>query len=618
MGKRNSVVILSSDDEDDTVTPGSRSSSRRRTTGGDSKSSSGKGKSGSGGGYRCRGSGRKKARVSEIVRFNEFESLYEDFSEDFAGFKVSAGFRRPDGMESWVDKHRPQSLEDLAVNKKKVEEVKLWFDKRVRDRQELHNQVLLITGPAGVGKSVTIQVIASQCGATLCEWNTPTPTIWREHVYNSNSEIRYLSKLDDFENFVERAAKYGLLPSSTNGSAPVILLIDDLPVTNGRVAYHKLLKSLKLLVNSAQTPTVILVTDYGRADSSDSSVPRLEDLSLFIEECGACKVAFNPITVNLIKKTLSKICILEQCQVSPGQIDLIANASGGDIRHAITSLQYFCINSSSKMSESSAKCRPDCFDAKSDDPDSLDDSSLSFGRDQMLSLFHALGKFLHNKREIENAIPFRENAFPLKERFTRLPMKMNAPEKILCQAYGEARPVSEFLHENVLDFVDEEAIDDAWTIASYLGDADCLLSSAQAGRSYEAENVLQSAAASVAVRGVLFGNVHPAASRWHTIRRPNMWIVDQRTRLNKYEMEKQRLGGYNGFRLCDKSVIAIEYRPILKWLGYRLPACNNPSEDGHNFLSQGRYVEGEAFDLMSFTNQTSADDDEEEDDIEDW
>lgn len=33
-------------------------------------------------------------------------------------------------------------------------------------------------------------------------------------------------------------------------------------------------------------------------------------------------------------------------------------------------------------------------------------------------------------------------------------------------------------------------------------------------RQYEAENVLQSAGASVAVRGVLFGNFHPLTSRY--------------------------------------------------------------------------------------------------------
>lgn len=36
----------------------------------------------------------------------------------------------------------------------------------------------------------------------------------------------------------------------------------------------------------------------------------------------------------------------------------------------------------------------------------------------------------------------------MKERFTRLPVKMDAPEKVLCKAHGQARPVTDFLHEN--------------------------------------------------------------------------------------------------------------------------------------------------------------------------
>lgn len=30
-------------------------------------------------------------------------------------------------------------------------------------------------------------MIASHLGAILCEWKTPTPTIWQEHVHNSGS-----------------------------------------------------------------------------------------------------------------------------------------------------------------------------------------------------------------------------------------------------------------------------------------------------------------------------------------------------------------------------------------------------------------------------------------------
>ena len=36
----------------------------------------------------------------------------------------------------------------------------------------------------------------------------------------------------------------------------------------------------------------------------------------------------------------------------------------------------------------------------------------------------------------------------LKEEFARLPLQMDAPEKVLSQAYGQARPVAEFLFEN--------------------------------------------------------------------------------------------------------------------------------------------------------------------------
>lgn len=76
--------------------------------------------------------------------------------------------------------------------------------------------------------------------------------------------------------------------------------------------------------------------------------------------------------------------------MSNEQIEIIASASGGDIRHAITSLQFFCLRSDTIPS------------SRLHDADACgDEFSLLLGRDNSLSLFHALGKFLHNKRERE-------------------------------------------------------------------------------------------------------------------------------------------------------------------------------------------------------------------------
>ncbi|XP_062102674.1 cell cycle checkpoint protein RAD17 isoform X1 [Humulus lupulus] len=597
--KRNTVVVLSSDDERDRST----SSSRPPRTRSNSKLSSTV--------PRANPARSKKPRLSDSSAFlfkdtsnwAEIKGFCEDFDDTPTGFKVSDGSGESNQKELWVDKYKPHSLEELAVHKRKIEEVKLWFEERLgSSKDENNSKVIVITGQAGVGKSATVHAIACHFGARLCEWNTPTPIIWQEHLHNSSTGLRYMSKLDEFEYFVERVRKYGLIPPTDNmeSKESVILLIDDLPVTNGKVAFGRLRNSLYLLVRSIQIPTAILVTNYGEADSGDHTTQYLEELQLSLENAGACKVAFNPITHNSTKKILSRICRLEQCKVSVDQIDLIAKASGGDIRHAITSLQFFCVKPS-LMRPLSSPNHPTSSREKLNEINIMDEGfSLEFGRDETLSLFHALGKFLHNKRETENVVELVGDEFSVQERLARLPLKLDAPEKILCQAHGQARPIADFLNENVLDFLSDDAIDDAWTVASYLGDVDLLLGTFRGmlARRNEAENVLQSAAASVAVRGVLFGNHHPVPSRWHAIRRPKLWQVEQLSLSNKKEMVKRRYDTCCGMSSSDFSVIATEYTPVFKWLG----------SDTHESLDQ-------RIDMMSLDDQESV---VSEDEIEDW
>lgn len=576
MGKRNSIVVLSSDDEGNLSCYNSKSSRPpvpRKGTKGSKK---------------ARLLDSSSERCTDSSKIDQFRSFYDELNEDFTGFKVSSGSKMGNVKELWVDKYKPRSLEELAVHKKKVDEVKVWFDERLRSTRvkEDLNHVVIITGPSGVGKSATIHVIASHLGATLCEWNTPTPTIWQEHLHNSNSGIRYTSKLDEFEIFVDRVRKYGLL--STKSESSIILLIDDLPMTKGKFGYGRLQRCLHFLVRSTQIPTAILITDYGKADSPESNTLRLEELQSSLASVGASKVAFNPVTINSIKATLSRICRQEQCNVSAEQVDVIAKTSGGDIRHAIMSLQYLSLKPETMASLS---C-PVYSKEKSEGCHSYDNGfCLPFGRDESLTLFHALGKFLHNKRAADNSSSL--NGFPLRAKFSRLPIKMDSPERILSQAHGQARPVADFLHENVLDFLSEEAINDAYVVASYLSDADLLLAGLRGmiTKSYEAESLLQPAAASVAARGVLFGNSHPLPSRWHVVRRPKLWQVEQLSIRNNYEIMRQKIAN-TGPSSSDVSVIATEYRPVLKWLGFRAEtsgasqaSVNETAEDGFETMS---------------------------------
>lgn len=115
------------------------------------------------------------------------------------------------------------------------------------------------------------------------------------------------------------------------------------------------------------------------------------------------QVAFNPITKNSIKKTLQRISREEHCKVTTAEIDQMASASGGDIRHAITSLQLFSVKpeqNHTKM-KSTWSGMGSSYQRNEQTMHSGLDTGISscFGRDETLSLFHALGKFLHNKRE---------------------------------------------------------------------------------------------------------------------------------------------------------------------------------------------------------------------------
>ncbi|KAL6520808.1 hypothetical protein OROHE_016989 [Orobanche hederae] len=536
--------------------------------------------------------------------FDEVKRICEEFDQGFIQFKLCSSCN----TDLWVEKYKPNCLEELAVHKKKVEEVRMWFEERLRNSVgNSASNVILVSGPAGVGKSATIHAIARHLGVEVREWSTPTPTIWKEHLHNSNSGIQYMSKLDEFESFVERIRKYGLVSSSLTSvyPLPIILLVDDLPVVNGKVSYGRLQKCLHLLLQSVGLPTAILLSDCGRSESTEHNSRYWEELQLALQNAGACKVTFNTVTANSIKRVLKKICREEKFEASDEHIDYIAKASGGDIRHAITSLQYVSLKPHPMHFSSVPKWALAYPDERENWSSHFDDGvSLSFGKDATLSLFHALGKFLHNKREIRSLVTSDRNAILLNEKLVRCPLKMDSPESVLSQAHGQARLIADFLHENVLDFVSEEAIDDACVIGRYLSDTDLFLapSNGALSRNFEVGNFKQSIAASVAVRGVLFGNSYPVSSRWHAIRRPMLW----QWLMLSHSGDARNISVSRNNHL----VFATEYKPMLNWLGDRVPE----DAEGQGVLNEVDSTEDD-YQSMSLDEDNVIDDNDE---IEDW
>ncbi|PNT77735.1 hypothetical protein BRADI_1g68237v3 [Brachypodium distachyon] len=525
--------------------------------------------------------------------------LSEDFTECLNDLGTSGSMHQT--KELWVDKYRPHSLAELAVHKKKVEDVKKWLEEKLMAPKGTHGGwSLVLTGQAGVGKSATVKAIAAEIGADMCEWTTPVPTLWAEHMHAS-SGLQYVSKLEEFENFVEKIRKFSLLFPTTIGSQRklIIALIDDIPVTSGNASLARLGKCLTSLIQSTQIPTVISLTHYHKSEANDTAMWNSEELESLLQRAGAHKIVFNPVTISSIKKILFRICKQESSSTTEELVHEIATSCGGDIRHAIMSLQYYCLNPrrlNSALATSATLLESTGFGALAQGQDCYSRSSSMpspCGRDETLTLFHALGKFLHNKRESHGDVNIDLDSFPLKEKLRRNPLKMDVPEMILSQAHGKVRTVADFLHENALDFIDDDAVDDAWVVMSYLSEADCLLAGSPitsarwtVNESNESGSMSQLIAASVAARGVLFGNAHASLSRWHTIRSPKVWQIERTFRSTKDQILNERFDCSSTPGSRNFSEIVNDFRPFERWICPRSYMPRNVSVhhdvDGNN------------------------------------
>lgn len=70
----------------------------------------------------------------------------------------------------WMKTFEPINIDDLAVHNKKVQEVEDWV-KTVSSNN--NSDMLLMTGPVGCGKTISLRVLATKYNVRISEWITP-------------------------------------------------------------------------------------------------------------------------------------------------------------------------------------------------------------------------------------------------------------------------------------------------------------------------------------------------------------------------------------------------------------------------------------------------------------
>ncbi|CCJ28253.1 unnamed protein product [Pneumocystis jirovecii] len=434
----------------------------------------------------------------------------------------------------WSEKYSPLTVDDLAVSKKKISEVRYCLQRVLKHNSQ--KKLIILTGPAGSGKTSTINVLSKEMGFEILEWQNPMSLL------PENTD--YQSLFSKFENFLLISKQYSSLDfdqTIKNSSESKIILIEDLP--NIYTSFYDISKEndfqsliLRYITSSRNKyPLVLIVTevDFKGFDEMDTK-------ETIIESEKTVQINFNPITKLSLQKIINRIVNIEYHSQKPDLelVESVITSSCGDIRSALNTLQFILGIIKKKSDTEFINHAP--FQKNSKKPKLFKNQILFINsitsRETTLGLFHAIGKVVYNKRvgdsledRLENTLP--QNSLPVHLKvYERRALKIN-PDDILDTIPVDYDTYVLALHHNYLDSCND--IEQVDFILSSLSYSDAMLSSKKMWQ----HSLQQRISSFVAISSILMGLPSPVnRSSTSKITYPVYQKILQKKNLKYYDL----------------------------------------------------------------------------------
>ncbi|KAK0127562.1 Cell cycle checkpoint protein rad17 [Cadophora gregata f. sp. sojae] len=350
-------------------------------------------------------------------------------SQKFIVPKPSAVIKQENEMRPWAERFAPLNLDELAVHKKKVSDVREWLENVMGGR--MRQRLLILKGAAGTAKTTTIQLLAKAMDCDVLEWRNPVGSV--------ASSDGSLSMSAQFEEFMGRGGKFGQLDIfSTDGQVlpkpevkkldrrKNLILIEEFPNTFTRSS--SALQSFRSTIISylasntpplsmmsgntskeSITPVVMIISETLLTTTSASADSFTAHRLLgpeILQHPGVAVIEFNTIAPTILAKALELVVQKESRKSgrrkTPGPLVLKKIGEIGDIRSAIGSLEFLCLRGDvdgdwgAKVAFGKIKKSSKDTALTTMERESLE---LVTRREASLGIFHAVGKVVYNKRD---------------------------------------------------------------------------------------------------------------------------------------------------------------------------------------------------------------------------
>ncbi|KAI0508594.1 cell cycle checkpoint protein RAD17 [Xylaria bambusicola] len=468
----------------------------------------------------------------------------------------------------WSKRFGPMNLSELAVHTKKVADVRKWLEDVMAGR--MRQRLLILKGAAGTGKTTTLRLIAKEMRCEVLEWRNPTTS--------SRAHQEFQSVSVQFEEFLGRGGKFSQLdldledssPKNigTNDNTPKLMLIEEFPNTFARsstamTSFRKAIlqflatntPSLSVFGRQASkdpiTPVVMIISETLLTTTSASADSFTAHRLLGPEitrHPGTYTIEFNSIAPTLLSAALGLVVQKEARKSgrrrTPGPLVLKKLGEIGDIRSAISSLQFLCLKGDTEADWGShvnfGKPKRTTKSSVSLTRGEMETLQLVSQREASLGIFHAIGKVVYNKRGDEpmdlNSAEGRAELLPSHLSSCSRPKRSEVSVDSLVDETGtDTHTFISALHENYVLSCESNAsfLDYMGGCIDYLSDSDLLCPSwdvffggrGPGGKGFfghdSASHVLrqEEIAFQVATRGLLFSLPNPVQRKGSGSRR---------------------------------------------------------------------------------------------------